>query len=244
MDTQNWQKGTQNFSKIKQGSPSLALTEGLKRRIEIVQKYVDFRNKKILDIGCGVGVFLKEFEKYTKKENIFGIEVDEEKVEIAKKSGFNVIQSPAENMPFKDNFFDILWCHEVIEHVDDDKKTVEECVRVLKNQGKFILFAPNRLFPFETHGIYIGDKYFFGNIPLVNYLPKKIYKSLTPHVRNYSNRDIENLFTDLPVKIILHSHIFPGFSKKGKIFQKIIYPLEKTPLNYFGISHFLILEKI
>jgi len=241
---QNWQKKTQDFYKIKGGSPSLVLTEGLTRRIMIVQNYIDFRNKKILDIGCGVGIFLKEFEKYTKKENIFGVEIDKEKIKIASGKELNVIESPAEDLPFKDNFFDIVWCHEVIEHVDDDRKCFEEMVRVLKRGGFLVIFAPNRLFPFETHGIYFGSKYFFGNIPLVNYLPRKIYKKLTPHVRNYSNKDIKNLFADLPVKVVLHSHIFPSFSKKGKIFQKITYPLEKTPLHHFGISHLLILERI
>jgi hypothetical protein len=53
--------------------------------------------------------------------------------------------------------------------------------------------------PFETHGIYWRGKYHFGNIPLVNYLPRKWRDRLAPHVRVYSKRDLEKLFAGLPV---------------------------------------------
>lgn len=250
MQNQNWQRQTEEFEQIKEGSPSLVFTSGLQRRLEITQKYISFKGKTILDIGCGIGIFLREFEKLTKKENIFGIETDDKKVKIAKKNYSNVIKGTAEDIPFKDNFFDIIWLHEVIEHVIDDKKTIEESVRVLKEKGYIIIFAPNRLWPIETHGIYLEGKYYFGNIPLVTWLPNFLYKKLTPHVRNYSNRSIEALFKDLNVRIILHSHIFPGFSKIkkrspfwGKIAQEIFHFFEKTPFHNFGLSHFLIVQK-
>ena len=43
------------------------------------------------------------------------------------------------------------------EHVDDDRKTAAEMVRVTRPGGIIVAFAPNRLYPFETHGAYVGD---------------------------------------------------------------------------------------
>ena len=84
------------------------------------------------------------------------------------------MKARAEELPFADNFFDIVFLNEVLEHVEDDKRTISESIRVLKVGGKIIIFAPNRLFPFETHGIFIGKKYIFDNFPFLNWLPLKV----------------------------------------------------------------------
>ena len=47
----------------------------------------------------------------------------------------------------------------------------------LKPGGTIVAFAPNRLYPFETHGAYFGGRYVFGNIPLVNWLPDPLRDS-------------------------------------------------------------------
>ena len=59
----------------------------------------------------------------------------------------------------------------MIEHVADDRETLREVARVLAPGGTCVIYAPNRLYPFETHGIYVGKRYVFGNIPFVNWLP-------------------------------------------------------------------------
>ena len=71
-----------------------------------------------------------------------------------------------EALPYPDDHFDLVFSNEVIEHVDDDRATAAEMVRVTKPGGAIVAFAPNRLYPFETHGAYFGGRYVFGNIPL------------------------------------------------------------------------------
>ncbi|MBN1916147.1 methyltransferase domain-containing protein [Candidatus Dojkabacteria bacterium] len=249
MPNGNWQKKYSDFESIKSGSPSSYWTYGLERRLKMVRKLVILDDKKILDAGCGIGMFMEKFSEFS--SNIYGFDPDPRKIELAKKKFKNVTISGAEKLPYKNNSFDIIWFHEVLEHVDNDRKSVRELVRVLKPGGKLIIFAPNRLWPFETHGIYINGKYKFGNIPLVTWLPNFIFNRLTPHVRNYSNRKIKNLLQALPIKIVHHKHVFPGFdglqnrSKLlGNFMKGFTKVAESTPLHYFGISHFMILEKL
>ena len=83
-------------------------------------------------------------------------------------------------------YFSLILSHEVLEHVQDDRRSVEEMVRTLKPGGRIVLFVPNRGYPFETHGIYWRGRYHFGNIPLVNYLPRRLRDRLAPHVRSYT----------------------------------------------------------
>ena len=44
-------------------------------------------------------------------------------------------------------------------------------VRVTGVGGRIVVFVPNRLYPFETHGIYWRGRYRFGNTPLISWLP-------------------------------------------------------------------------
>jgi SAM-dependent methyltransferase len=152
----------------------------------------------------------------------------------------------------------VVLSHEVIEHVDDDQRAIAEAVRVLQgpdpNQGKsggrLVVFAPNRLYPFETHGAYWGGAYHYGNIPLVNYLPDQWRARFCPHVRAYTWHSLRELLTGLPVRIIVHTQIYPGYDKivhrrpaLGRVLRGITYGLEHTPLRALGLSHFLVVEK-
>ena len=116
-----------------------------------------------------------------------------------------------EALPYPDDHFDLVFSNEVIEHVDDDRQTAAEMVRVTKPGGAIVTFAPNRLYPFETHGAYLGGRYVFGNIPLVNWLPDPLRDRFAPHVRAYTSAGIRRLFAGQPVRLVHHGVIYPGF---------------------------------
>jgi hypothetical protein len=134
--------------------------------------------------------------------------------------------------------------------VRDDRLAVQEMVRMLNPGGRIILFVPNRGYPFETHGIYWRGRYHFGNIPLVNYLPRRLRNRLAPHVRVYSAGMLNNLFQGFPVKIVQRTVIFGAydniiarFPAYGKAMRSLLQFLERTPLRVLGLSHFWVLEK-
>lgn len=242
------------------GKPGSIFSLGFARRFAKMQQKVVFENKRILDIGCGEGVWLGQFAKFTAPENVFGTEYDPQQVvdmkdpssEVRAKYNIpeqNIINCPAERLDFPDNTFDIVFAHEVLEHVQDDKKAVSEAIRVLKPGGKFIVFTPNRGWPFEQHGMFLNGKYYWGNIPLLPWLPF-LQKVFAPHVRNYGFLKVRRLYKGLPANIVSHDFVMPaldGLSRKwgvvGKVIQKFFYLVERTPLKIFGISHFIIAEK-
>jgi ubiquinone/menaquinone biosynthesis C-methylase UbiE len=221
-----------------------------------MQTDIDFQDKKILDVGCGLGVWLAQFAAQTAPENVFGSDIDPELIAEAKQHfpdvpAANIVVSPAEKLPFADNSFDIVFSNEVMEHVADDQQVMREVARILKLGGKYVFFTPNRGWPFETHGIFIGEKYIWGNIPLLPWLPKFFYRIFAPHVRNYTGGDIRRLAKQAGLKVEKHSHIFPGFDGAvrrfgilGKLIQTFFHVIERTPLHWFGISHYVILSKI
>ena len=230
------------------GLPSYVWREGQKRRLALIRRYVPLEGARILDAGCGLGLYLQRFRQFSGR--VHGIDVDAERVREARLTLPHVLQASAERLPYVEGAFDVVLSHEVLEHLRDDAGAVAEAYRVLKPGGHLVLFAPNRLYPFETHGIYWRGRYVFGNIPLVGYLPDAWRDRLCPHVRAYTRRGLRRLFERLPGRILVHRCIYAGYDNilarspaLGRLLQRTTYALERSPLQFLGLSHLLIYQK-
>jgi SAM-dependent methyltransferase len=239
------------------GHPSYVWRFGQERRLDLVRRYTALEDRAILDVGCGVGMYVRAFRRFS--DDVHGVDVDGEKLVEAGQELPNLCVSVAEALPYADGRFDVVLSHEVIEHVADDRQALAEAVRVLKRPepgrgrpgGRLVVFAPNRLYPFETHGMFWRGRYRAGNIPLVNYLPARWRARFCPHVRAYTRRDLSRLLDGLPVRIVAHTQIFPGYDKivrryraVGGLLRRTTYLMERTPLRILGLSHLLVVERI
>lgn len=215
----------------------------------MVRRWVSLADQCVLDVGCGVGMYTAAFLRETPR--VFGVEIERERALQARERAAGVAQSCSERLPFADRAFDIVFSHEVLEHVADDRACAAEMVRVTRTGGRIVVFVPNRLYPFETHGVFWRGRYRFGNVPLVNWLPDPLRRRLAPHVRAYTASGLRRLFDGLPVRIVHHAQIFPGYDKiaarapvLGRLVRAVTYALEHTPLAALGLSHLLVLERI
>lgn len=231
------------------GEPSYVWRAGQERRLQmIVTAAGDRLMGRVLENGCGVGIYLQHLTP--RAGSIVGLEFDNERVREARTHSQNLINGASEQLPFSTASFNVILSHEVLEHVRDDHRSVEEMVRVLKPGGVIVLFVPNLGYPYETHGIYWRGRYRFGNIPLVHYLPSRWRQWLAPHVRAYSTHDLQQLFRQLPVNVLEQKIIFGAydniiyrFPTLGRVLRDVLQWLEKTPLKIFGLSHFWVIEK-
>jgi len=228
------------------GHASQAWTRGLERRLQMVRRYVELEGKRIMDIGCGVGAFVRRLREFTPA--VYGIDIDREGVARGSEELPNLALAVGEYLPFRDGSFDVVLLHEVLEHVDDDVATLREARRVLAAGGRVVVFVPNRLYPFETHGIFLGKRYVFGNVPLVNYLPDAVRDRLVPHARAYTKAKLQRAYRRAGLRPVIHTWVYPGFDHiaarrkiVGRALRYALYPLEKTPLRIFGLSHFVVL---
>jgi SAM-dependent methyltransferase len=231
------------------GHPSYLWRFGQDRRLELIQRYARLEGRRVLDVGCGLGMYVKRFRDFT--PHAFGVDRDPQRAIEAGAALPNIAAAASEALPFPDDGFDLVLLHEVIEHVADDGQTVREAYRVARPGGRVVIFAPNRLYPFETHGVYWRGAYHFGNIPLVGYLPSFLRRRLAPHVRVYTVGDIRRLLRGLDARLIVHTQIYPGYDNiaarrpwLGKLLRRLTYFFEDTPLRVFGLSHFVVIEKV
>ncbi|MDH5605951.1 MAG: class I SAM-dependent methyltransferase [Anaerolineae bacterium] len=232
------------------GEPSYVWRDGQQRRLEMICRAAGERiSGSLLENGCGVGMYIQHLKPFGGK--IFGLEYDGQRALEARRSHDLVVIAAGEALPFPGGSFDLILSHEVIEHVADDRAAVGQMVRALKPGGRAVIFCPNRWYPFETHGIYWRGKYKFGNIPLVNYLPRLLRDRLAPHVEVYTRRDLGRLFKGLPVRFVHRTVIFGAYDNliarwpgPGKLLRGLLQFLERTPLKIFGLSHFWVVERV
>ncbi len=230
------------------GNPSFVWRFGQDRRLNLIRQYAPLEGARILDIGCGLGVYVRKFREFS--DRVYGIDIDAKRLREGARTTPGLMLSASETLPFRDASFDVVVLNEVIEHVRDDAATLAEALRVLRPGGHIVIYAPNRLYPFETHGIYLGERFIFGNIPFVNWLPDPLRNKLVPHARAYTKRGIRRTYRDLDALVNVETYVYPGFDniiarrkRFGAVLRSALYRAERTPLKMFGLSHFVVLEK-
>lgn len=102
----------------------------------------DFAKKelKILNVGVGTGDDLALISQHG---GVYAIDIDQEALELVSSSV--VVEKKCANvcaLPYEDGFFDVVVSFDVLEHVDDHVKGVQEIYRVLKPGGFFVLTVP------------------------------------------------------------------------------------------------------
>lgn len=233
---------------IRLGHPSYVWRQGQERRVQWVREHVPLAGARILDVGCGLGLYVGRFREFS--EQVYGVELALERAREAARTLPNIAVAVAEHLPFAEGSFDVVFSHEVLEHVADDRAAIAEAYRVLRQGGHLVVFVPNRYYPFETHGCYWRGTYRFGNIPLINYLPSRWRERLCPHVRAYTYGGLRRLFEGLAGEITAHRIIYAGYDslatrhpRLAGLLRRITYRLESTPLQCLGLSHFLVFHK-
>ncbi len=150
-------------------------------------KELNLRNGKVLDLGCGKGLFGKYKPKGVE---VYGLDVDSgairdaKKFEKAKKADLN------KKLPFKSGFFDAIFAKDVFEHLIEPWKLAAECNRVLKKGGKILAIVPSP--------------------------SAKAWDDYT-HVRPFTKRAIQELFLDngFEIEYTCRTRGIPGFGYLG-----------------------------
>lgn len=128
-----------------------------KQEIEKYQKQIrdiewnSFKNyitkeANFLDVGCGAG---DNIDRASSELNCIVTGIDPSpgshgvgRFSAINKLGNKILQGNAESIPFSNNTFDFVFCSHVLEHVNDEKKSLSEMKRVVKKDGTLIIGMP------------------------------------------------------------------------------------------------------
>ena len=102
--------------------------------IKAVYRWRGYISKKCLDLGCGHGLYTKIL--YAQKNEIESVKID-----LEGKTHPDVICN-AEKLPFEKQTFNVVYSFQVLEHIRDIDKAIQEIRRVLKSDGKLLITVP------------------------------------------------------------------------------------------------------
>ena len=99
---------------------------------------------EILDIGCGTGANLEMLSEFGDAQ---GVDVSGEALAFCRARGLDQVkQGEAEQLPYEDHKFDLVTALDVVEHLDDDLGGLKEMRRVLRPDGRALIFVPAFMF--------------------------------------------------------------------------------------------------
>jgi len=152
---------------------------------------------KLLEIGAWDGT-TGRFYKTTFKGKLYGIDISTETFKYAKKY-FDELKEcdlNSEKIPFPDNFFDVVICSEVIEHIYNTDRLLIEIKRILKPSGILIISTPNLASFFNRIFILFGFQPLATEVSAkVSTYGNKFRKNLLPsgHIRNFTYKAFRDI---------------------------------------------------
>ena len=153
-----------------------------------VLKLINFRDKNVLDLGCGAGGFLKTIRKdYTSK--VFGIEPNIGNIKKLEESGidnYHGIASEFIEIESLKNNMDIVCSFEVLEHVYDYKDIFLPGFVFLKKGGVFCVSTPNAFNILRIINMFFGEHKDILMDPTIH--------NEAEHIRLYSYNMIQRAF--------------------------------------------------
>jgi len=142
--------------------------------------------RRLLDVGCGYGIFLNLAKDQGWK--VYGIELSEDACQFARKNfGLNVFCGDLKEASFPKDHFDVVTLWNVLDHTTNPLEQLLEIKRILKDNGLLFIRLPNFLFQGKSRCIGEAfDRLFFGR----TYLSRKISVS---HLYAFTPSSIANL---------------------------------------------------
>lgn len=225
--------------RIDPGKPAEPGTELILRRYRLVHKFVSFltkRGKAVLDYGCGNGAQTRLFQRDAMF--IMGCDIYADKFPGNTSIIFTKLLEDG-TIPVVSENFDVAYCFDVLEHVEDEDLVLKEIFRVLTSAGDFIITVPNKWWLFEVHGAWL-PLLPWNRIPFFSWLPNKLH-SRWAKARIYRKKDIACLLeaNGFVVKTIEYMTAPLDVLRSSilkKILQSTLFFNDTTKIPFFATS--------
>ncbi len=176
--------------------PTISTSPRLSRVARLARKYAS-GSRRLLDIGCGDGVFAAELRELLGARDACGIDISQSAVDVANKHGVaaQVVDIDKGNLPFESASFDFIYCGEVIEHLYDPDHLLDEIHRLLAPKGVAILDTPNLASLLNRFALQLGYQPFLTDVSLRYNVGKlrTMGSAGSGHIRVFTKRALEQL---------------------------------------------------
>lgn len=250
---------TTGYGTIPIAGGDTATPANLATRLAVIARHVTLRGADVLDAGCGAGEYVEPLTRLGAR--VRGVEYLAHKVrewERLHPGDRRVTEGDLAAVPFPDASFDVVLLNEVLEHVPDEGAGLRELHRVLRAGGTLVLLAPNRRYPFETHGVDTQDG---RRIPPIRtlFLPwlpvALVMRFVRPWARNYWPGELRRLVEAHGFRVVAHDYVwqtFENISGRQPALVRALAPLLRmvargaqrvAGLRSFGVSQVIVARR-
>ncbi|MCC6299972.1 MAG: class I SAM-dependent methyltransferase [Anaerolineales bacterium] len=212
---------------------------------DILKRHLSLQNAKVLDIGCGGGLFLSLLKE--QDANVLGIELSDSRAQYAKsKHGLEIHKRPIESNFWQRgyaNHFDAVTLWDVIEHVNFPAQTLRSAANVLKGGGLLLIDTPCRDSFYHRFGE-LTYRLSGGRFP--TFLNAMYSSHLFGHKQIFSTGEMKQLFESVGLEVIdlhtFHELSFPYEFYLKKLFKShalanLSLPFVKVFFKVFKIQN-------
>jgi 2-polyprenyl-3-methyl-5-hydroxy-6-metoxy-1,4-benzoquinol methylase len=172
---------------------------------------------RILDVGCGTGLFLHICEKMGYSST--GTEISAFAVKYCKKEyGISIENTSLEDSGFKPESFDMITFWHVLEHLPQPQKTLEKARDLLKPDGYLVIAVPN----VESK---IGHNFY--RLLTGGYCPLYTADSKEPHLFHFSTKTLKLFLEKCGFRVIRATADFAQVNPRWKIIERIAFCASK-----------------
>lgn len=175
----------------------------------------NFKNKSVLEVGCGAGGILKTFKNNDNR--IVGIDLGEEYVNYGKQEGLDLFVANIEEENISKNKYDLIIFSHVLEHLSDPIKELEKASRLLNENGIIYVEVPG-----------IKGMWRKADFDFLDYLQNA-------HIWHFTNRTLKNIFKSTNLEV-LYSDEFIRAIVRPKINNM---KEEKFESDYISVKKYL-----
>lgn len=190
-------------------------------KLRYLRRFANFgscKGKRVLEIGCGLGIDLLQFAK--NGAIVVGIDIAEKSISLAKKNfklnsqkgTFTVMNG--EDLRFKDNSFDAVFIQGVLQYTPNPNKMIKEAHRVLKKGGILLLVVYNKYSWLNLLSTAGGIELEHADAPVFR---KFSFKEVKEMLKDFSRAELKG--ERFPVATRLHIGI------KASIYNNILIPV-------------------
>jgi len=204
-----------------------------------IDETLELNGKRVLDTGCFAAKLAR------RAAYVCRVDIQMPHSEVFRQS-IPGVQGAEESLPFALENFEVVTMIEVLEYTDCGIALLKECCRILKPGGLVVHFAPNKLYPFESHLCPFGGFAIGLNIPMVPWFPE-ILREHHCQARIYSRKRLFSMAFGAGLQGLKCGYISPlldSFPLPFKEnYRRAARLLENSPLARFGVSIRAVFQK-